>query len=170
VGLFGGAFEKMAHDIADNPAPAMIVGGFLIGVAGLMVYWYFKYKPKAPEFDRSRLLSEDRLLEGPDNVVPFERATKEMRAKVMRLQGWRCANPYCRMDLRGGAPHLDHIVPRVKGGTDSIHNLQFLCDTCNTNKRDKDWAEFLREYAAEMGFDPTDAAPWQRWQAVRRQV
>lgn len=29
---------------------------------------------------------------------------------------------------------VDHIVPRVLGGDDSLSNLQVLCSTCNSSK------------------------------------
>jgi len=40
----------------------------------------------------------------------------------------------------GAASHLvpDHIVPQIRGGTSRLDNLQTLCVTCNSRKRDKD--------------------------------
>ena len=102
------------------------------------------------------------------NVVPFVKATRLERERVMQIQNRRCANPYCNMDLRQSFPHWDHIIPRSQGGTDSVHNMQWLCDTCNLNKKDMTWLEFLFRYAKGMGQDPNqNQAPWKKWVLAR---
>jgi hypothetical protein len=104
------------------------------------------------------------------NVVPFVHATRQEKERVMTIQEYKCANPYCNADLRDGVPHWDHILPRSKGGTDSVHNGQWLCDTCNTNKGSMSWLEFLFRYATGMGQDPNqNQKPWQKWVLTRTQ-
>lgn len=102
------------------------------------------------------------------NIVPFIKATRDERERVMAIQGHHCANPYCNTDLRQSVPHWDHIVPRSQGGTDSVHNMQWLCETCNMNKKDQHWLEFLFKYAKGMGQDPNmNQEPWKKWVLTR---
>jgi 5-methylcytosine-specific restriction protein A len=70
-------------------------------------------------------------------------------------QAWRGARrakldeePWCRLCAAEGRVRLarpvDHIVPKVDGGTDASANLQPLCDECHENKS-------AREDAARKG-------------------
>ena len=42
---------------------------------------------------------------------------------------------------------IDHIVPRSRGGTDHLDNLQLLCGACNSTKGDRSQAEFMARLA-----------------------
>ncbi len=48
--------------------------------------------------------------------------------------------------------HIDHVVPRAKGGTNEPHNLAPACmKTCNLPKSDKRPEDFLRDLDARGG-------------------
>lgn len=49
----------------------------------------------------------------------------------------------CREHFRAENLEVDHIVPRTKGGTDHLDNLQLLCGHCNRVKGDRGM-EYLR--------------------------
>lgn len=54
-----------------------------------------------------------------------------MRARVFATKGCQCA--YCGRP----ASHVDHVLPRAKGGTDAIDNLVPACARCNNAKGTK---------------------------------
>lgn len=63
-----------------------------------------------------------------------------VRYEVLKRAKYRCE--LCGASAEDVALHVDHIIPRNRGGQDDLSNFQALCITCNTNKRDKDDADF----------------------------
>ncbi len=63
-----------------------------------------------------------------------------VRYEVLKRAKYRCE--LCGAHEDQIALHIDHIIPRAKGGSDDISNFQALCLTCNTNKRDTDDTDF----------------------------
>lgn len=57
-----------------------------------------------------------------------------MREKVEARAAWRCE--YCRapQDICAYTFHLDHIVPRSKGGSCALSNCALACFPCNNAK------------------------------------
>jgi ATP adenylyltransferase len=53
------------------------------------------------------------------------------RYEVLKRAKHRCE--LCGAHDDQAALHVDHIVPRAKGGSDELSNFQALCVTCNTN-------------------------------------
>jgi hypothetical protein len=53
---------------------------------------------------------------------------------VMKRDEFTCT--LCGASGRGVRLEVDHKVPRAKGGTDDLDNLQTLCFNCNRGKRD----------------------------------
>jgi hypothetical protein len=47
---------------------------------------------------------------------------------------------------------LDHVVPKVKGGTTVKSNLVACCLACNSHKMHHDWAEWFQaqEFHSEL--------------------
>ena len=57
------------------------------------------------------------------------------RARVQERAGDRCE--YCLMrqnDSPLAALHVEHIIPRIHGGTDDLENLALACIDCNLHK------------------------------------
>jgi ATP adenylyltransferase len=73
---------------------------------------------------------------GPDSGY----VSGSIRYNVLKRAKHRCE--LCGAHEDQVALHVDHIIPRSRGGPDDISNFQALCMTCNTNKRDTDDTDF----------------------------
>lgn len=56
-----------------------------------------------------------------------------------------CNGCGCKLQTSGRKKyHIDHIVALANGGSNYPSNLQLLCPSCNTSKRDKDFEEWKK--------------------------
>jgi hypothetical protein len=62
---------------------------------------------------------------------------RALRDAVLERDGGRCR--YCRLAQLGhGATfHIDHVIPRSKGGPTLLANLALQCPNCSLHKADK---------------------------------
>ncbi|TXH78641.1 MAG: HNH endonuclease [Thiothrix sp.] len=65
------------------------------------------------------------------------RVMPALRWQVFQRDQWKCVA--CgRSSHDGTILHVDHILPRSRGGLDLLENFQTLCDVCNIGKSNKD--------------------------------
>jgi len=67
-----------------------------------------------------------------------------MRWQVMERDDFKCVA--CGVSAKDGAIlHVDHIIPRSKGGKDDMDNYQTLCHQCNIGKSNKSQINLRKE-------------------------
>jgi hypothetical protein len=65
------------------------------------------------------------------------RVMPAIRWQVFQRDGWRCVA--CGRGAHDEVIlHVDHIVPRSRGGRDELDNFQTLCNACNLGKSNRD--------------------------------
>jgi hypothetical protein len=63
---------------------------------------------------------------------------------VLARDNWTCCSCGRTSKDEGIILEVDHIIPRSKGGTDDLDNLQTLCKKCNIGKSNKDDTDLRR--------------------------
>jgi 5-methylcytosine-specific restriction endonuclease McrA len=56
----------------------------------------------------------------------------QLRAQIFERDGNRCA--YCGIAVTAVSGHVDHVMPRSRGGSDEPSNLVASCKPCNLSK------------------------------------
>lgn len=67
----------------------------------------------------------------------YGHAWRKIRARVLSRDSHLCQE-HKRQGKLKQANQVDHIVPKAKGGTDDMDNLQSLCEHCHKIKTIKD--------------------------------
>jgi len=67
-----------------------------------------------------------------DDPVP-----DSLRYRALKRGGGKCL--LCGLLAKDKPMHVDHIIPRSKGGLNTLDNLQTLCFECNGGKNN--WAD-----------------------------
>lgn len=118
--------------------------------------------PIAENVTKDRLQSETGLFEQDGNPVTVRKnppkrtdipivSDDKLRLALWNNQAHRCGNPYCdALELRVVDLHLDHRIPKSRGGEDGILNRVGLCQNCNNRKGTKAWGVFLNEERAKQ--------------------
>jgi len=61
----------------------------------------------------------------------------ESREFVTLRAGRRCEYCQIHQSLQGTTFHLEHIIPRILGGSSELGNLALACPSCNLHKADR---------------------------------
>lgn len=61
----------------------------------------------------------------------------QSRELITERAGGRCE--YCQMhqSLQGATFHIEHVIPRARGGKSDSSNLALACPSCNLHKADR---------------------------------
>ena len=100
------------------------------------------------EIDQLKRVCQEKIedyLNQRKNVWQHRRKSSGYISGSVRLEVFKRAKTKCEMcgvSNKDKALEVDHIIPRNKGGTDDLSNLQALCYTCNSIKKDLDDTDF----------------------------
>ena len=95
--------------------------------------------------------AEQRMQERFDELLA---SVTRSRLRLAELQGYAETQvvttiiPMCSVCWATDNLHLDHIIPKSKGGLNSHSNYQLLCAYCNSSKNDRDmsvWHRWVNE-------------------------
>lgn len=96
------------------------------------------------QVEQLKIICRDKIINFLDNRKNVWRHRKKSTGYIsgsIRLEVFKRSKTKCEMcgvDNKEKALEVDHIIPRNKGGSDDISNLQALCYSCNSIKKDKD--------------------------------
>lgn len=102
-----------------------------------------KYYPDTIEDNRINISEETRgeIVTKAESKIKIQAG---IRWQVFKRDVWKCVSCGRRAE-DNIILHIDHIIPRSKGGKDEMNNYQTLCETCNIGKSNKDNTD-LRKY------------------------
>lgn len=114
------------------PAVEAVVAGFVVLVLFALLVAWIAIVPKWDVPVRSDHHAQQHRL--PSVRTPNPVLRQRLWQQMTKLDDGRGLCPGCLRGKHFEDFHLDHIVPKTKGGADYDHNIQLLCHNCNVTK------------------------------------
>lgn len=74
------------------------------------------------------------------------------KRNLLVRDGFKCS--YCESKLSMRSATVDHIIPRSKGGLNTLDNTVASCKTCNNLKGDMSLSKFTSDYGMVLNTTP----------------
>jgi hypothetical protein len=119
------AGERVKHGFLYQNAWYLVEGNFTLEQKKLLVM---------EDADRERIFFEKLASKFTSDAAreaaqPIQRIPEDVKIAVWRRDEGRCVDCKGRERLE-----FHHIVPRSKGGSSTVHNIELLCETCNRKR------------------------------------
>lgn len=117
-------------------------------VISLLLEQKIKRQKEIAEFNRKKKESNALLIEA-ETLADRVRPIKKKRKAIFDASGGKCH--YCHVELKiESGWHIEHKIPRSRGGTDLPDNLVASCAPCNMKKRNKTPDEFAKQMGVKL--------------------
>lgn len=142
----------------------------LVSKAENILNWVIRFARFAPiskfaletaKFDVQKLNNPDIQGVGYQQGRMYGYADK--KAYLLEREQWCCI--YCGTHASKAKMEIEHVIPKSKGGTDSLDNLVLSCNACNQAKGNQDVQTYLKgkpsvlkRVKAHLGINYRDAA------------
>ena len=94
----------------------------------------------------------------------------ELARLVRERAGDRCQYCLMRQSLQGATFHIEHVIPRCKGGSSEMTNLAFACPSCNLHKTDRTAATDPVTGSLVQLFHPVEQIWTEHFRVVGREI
>ena len=142
----------------------------LVSKAENILNWVIRFARFAPisKFALETAKFDTQKLENPDITgTQYQQGRmfgyNDKKAYLLERENYACI--YCDIHASKAKMEIDHVVPKSKGGTDSLNNLVLSCNACNQAKGNQDVQTYLKgkpsvlkRVKAHSGQDYKDAA------------
>ena len=101
---------------------------------------FTKFALETAKFDMQKLENPDTQGVGYQQGRMFGYADK--KAYLLERENYTCI--YCGIHASKAKMEIEHVIPRSRGGTDSLNNLVLSCRACNEAKGSQDVQTYLK--------------------------
>ncbi len=140
-----GAYTTLLDLMYDRGAPIHGNERLNAGYMGCSVRKYRSILNSLVDKGKVQMLADGRLNAAEYEMHPAVHfPSRPSLSRTARLEIIGRDGPFCRYCGKHADPiHIDHVIPRVRGGSDDASNLAVACRPCNLSKATKTPEEWL---------------------------